>query len=250
MARRLTSVGGTVLMVVGPALAIAALHRLGSLPWIQVDWSDVPGWLDRATLEEAIAATVRLIALTAAYWLTSSTVLYLAASLSRVPALVRAAGAVTLPLSRRLVDGVAMTTIAFSSMAAPMVAASMTADAAPAPTMTVIPPQQVVPTQSPTTTTLSDHPPVPVAPDLPIDPTSHPPRPAPQPAVDDHLEVVSGDNLWNVSKRHLAALTGRTPSDAEIHRYWRRVIDLNLGRLRSGDPDLIYPGEVIFMPEE
>lgn len=238
-------------MVAGPALAIAALHRLGSLPWTQVDWSDVPGWLDRATLEEAIAATARLIALTAAYWLTSSTVLYLAASLSRVPALIRAAGAVTLPLPRRLVDGLVMTTIAFSSVAAPMVAASMAADAPPAPTMTVIPPQQVVPTDSPTTTTtILNHRPVPVSPDLPIDPISHPPRPAPQPAMDGHLEVVSGDNLWNVSKRHLAALTGRTPSDGEIHRYWRRVIDLNLGLLRSGDPDLIYPGEVILMPEE
>jgi hypothetical protein len=248
MGRRLKSAVGTALMVAGPVVAIAALHRLGSIAWLQVDWSDVPGWLDRATLEEATASAARLIALTAAYWLTSSTVLYLAASLSRVPALVRAAGAITLPLSRRLVDGVVMTTIAFSSVAAPMVAASMATDAPPAPTMTVVPPQQVVPTEPPTTTTtLSYHSP---APDVPIDPIPPPPWPAPHPAGNRHIEVVSGDNLWNLSKRHLAALTGRTPSDAEIHRYWRRVIDLNLGHLRSGDPDLIYPGEVIVVPED
>ncbi len=40
----------------------------------------------------------------------------------------------------------------------------------------------------------------------------------------------------------------RLPANSEISPYWRLVIDENLDNLRSGDPDLIYPGEVIELP--
>ena len=59
------------------------------------------------------------------------------------------------------------------------------------------------------------------------------------------VTVVKGDHLWKISARHLES----EAPDAAIAPYWRTVIDVNTPTLRSGDPDLIYPGEVIEMPD-
>jgi nucleoid-associated protein YgaU len=65
--------------------------------------------------------------------------------------------------------------------------------------------------------------------------------------------VTAGDNLWRIAERHLAAVTGR-PVEAmplvEVHAYWLRVIEANHTGLRSGDPNLIYPGETLTLPPE
>lgn len=57
--------------------------------------------------------------------------------------------------------------------------------------------------------------------------------------------VERGDHLWKISARHL----GENSPESEIGPYWREVIEVNLPRLRSGDPDLIFPGEVVELPE-
>jgi len=56
--------------------------------------------------------------------------------------------------------------------------------------------------------------------------------------------VAKGDHLWKISARRL----GGHATDSEIAPYWRDVIRLNTPNLRSGDPDLIYPGEVVALP--
>jgi nucleoid-associated protein YgaU len=61
--------------------------------------------------------------------------------------------------------------------------------------------------------------------------------------------VAKGDHLWKISERHLGARMNTKPPTSAIGPYWRDVIDENVANLRSGDPDLIYPGEVIEMPE-
>ena len=61
-------------------------------------------------------------------------------------------------------------------------------------------------------------------------------------------EVAAGDNLWTIAERTLADAQGRQPSAAEICGYWQELIDRNHDRLRSGDPDLIYPGELLELP--
>jgi nucleoid-associated protein YgaU len=61
--------------------------------------------------------------------------------------------------------------------------------------------------------------------------------------------VVRGDHLWKISERHLDSVLGRKATDGEVSPYWRRVIEANREGLRSGDPDLIYPGEVVSLPE-
>jgi len=61
--------------------------------------------------------------------------------------------------------------------------------------------------------------------------------------------VEKGDHLWSISAAHLAGRLSQSPSAAEITPYWRQVIEENRSRLRSGDPDLIYPGETVVLPE-
>lgn len=64
-----------------------------------------------------------------------------------------------------------------------------------------------------------------------------------------HSVVVEpGDHLWKISEEHLAGVLGRSAEDGEIDPYWRSVIEANRDRLRSGDPDLIYPGETVALP--
>lgn len=65
---------------------------------------------------------------------------------------------------------------------------------------------------------------------------------------DSTHEVVAGDNLWTMAEQSLTAAWDRAPSTAETAGYWRQLIDRNADGLRSGDPDLIHPGEVIHLP--
>ncbi|MBT8240328.1 MAG: hypothetical protein KJN63_03795 [Acidimicrobiia bacterium] len=68
-----------------------------------------------------------------------------------------------------------------------------------------------------------------------------------RPTAAKHL-VVPGDNLWVIAEARLSAHLGRPASNAEIVPFWIAVIDANLVSLRSGDPDLIHPGETIVLP--
>jgi uncharacterized membrane protein YgcG len=64
-------------------------------------------------------------------------------------------------------------------------------------------------------------------------------------------EVVAGDNLWVIARDHLAAARSGgsgEPTTREVARYWVKVVEANRDRLRSGDPDLIYPKERIILP--
>ncbi len=64
------------------------------------------------------------------------------------------------------------------------------------------------------------------------------------PADPDTVVVQKGDHLWKISARHL----DERASNDEIGPYWRRVVEVNTPRLESGDPDLIYPGEIVHLP--
>lgn len=65
------------------------------------------------------------------------------------------------------------------------------------------------------------------------------------PAGPDTVVVVQGDHLWKISARHL----GDGASDREVTPYWSEVVEVNTPNLRSGDPDLIYPGEIVELPQ-
>jgi len=65
----------------------------------------------------------------------------------------------------------------------------------------------------------------------------------------DSVVVEKGDHLWSISAEHLEQRMARHPRDMEVASYWHQVIEVNRHRLQSGDPDLIYPGETVLLPE-
>jgi hypothetical protein len=72
--------------------------------------------------------------------------------------------------------------------------------------------------------------------------------PPPDPA---RHTAVAGDDLWSIAAARLAQVTGRpvaSLSDADVAAYWAQVCDANRGRVRSGDLNLIFPGEEIALP--
>lgn len=61
--------------------------------------------------------------------------------------------------------------------------------------------------------------------------------------------VRPGDHFWSIAEAVVTDATGRTPTDAEIARYWHDLIEANLEQLVHPDvPDLIYPGQEFVLP--
>ena len=58
--------------------------------------------------------------------------------------------------------------------------------------------------------------------------------------------VQPGDNLWSIARGTLTS-AGRS-SDTELVAYWHAVIASNHATLRSGNPSLIFPGEIVTLP--
>jgi Tfp pilus assembly protein FimV len=81
--------------------------------------------------------------------------------------------------------------------------------------------------------------------------TTSPPAPATTPTPGTAYTVAPGDSFWEIAARTVAGSSGRDRSSlaaADIHSYWVRLCDANRARVRSGDVDLIYPGEVVDLP--
>ena len=77
-----------------------------------------------------------------------------------------------------------------------------------------------------------------------------PPAPGVPPVTDRPYVVRPGDNLWRIARAEVTRAGGDThPGGATIDRYWRRVVAANRATLRSGDPSLIYAGEVVTLPD-
>jgi nucleoid-associated protein YgaU len=53
--------------------------------------------------------------------------------------------------------------------------------------------------------------------------------------------VAAGESLWTIAAARIAPGTDVAP-------YWARVVEANRSTLRSGHPNLIYPGEAIALP--
>ncbi len=60
--------------------------------------------------------------------------------------------------------------------------------------------------------------------------------------------VAPGDNLWLIARASLTDARGGRPRDADVARYWHALIAQNRSTLRSGDPSLIFPGEIVTLP--
>lgn len=202
-------------------------------------------------LEVALGAATRLLGLAIAYWLLGSTVLYLLGSLTRIPGLPKTISRLTWRPLRRLIDGGLASTVAIA-MALP-VQASVAPGYVPIPASDppAEPSTTTVEMETTTTTTIADRPTV--SPPigilyLPIEPLPTTVATVSGPAEAEHVVVMPGDNMWLLAERRLGDLLGRPAADHEIAPYWLAVIGANKDRIRSGDPDLIFPGEVLVLP--
>jgi LysM domain len=63
------------------------------------------------------------------------------------------------------------------------------------------------------------------------------------------VEVERGDNMWSISRETLEASGDPHVTNAEVVPLWRDVIHLNEHRIKSGNPNLIYPGEELVVPD-
>jgi DNA-binding SARP family transcriptional activator len=103
--------------VVAEALVFFVLLRaggaLGSVPW-----GHIGAWLAGHSAVGTFTALARLLGLFVSGWACLATVLYASAVFSRRPRLVRLSAMVTVPVLRKLVDGMAGVTVAASSLGA------------------------------------------------------------------------------------------------------------------------------------
>ena len=237
------------------------LYRLDSLPFLRTPGADPPAWriwLASTPPQDAVAAVLRLAATAAAWWLLATTGLYLAARLTRVPAMVRTLEWTTPRAVRRLIDrAVALSVIA--SLAGGTAAFARGGNP-PAPVVVVAgilphpgtgPGAQPRPSPEPLPVPLppaaSVPPAVPLPPVAPVPEHSALREGAAQSGPPDRYTVQRGDNLWTIAANHLADL-GVTRSNGRIAPYWKELIQDNRSGLRSGNPDLIFPGETVTLP--
>jgi hypothetical protein len=106
---------GSLLGLLGLELAaVLALHWLGRFAGLRIRWDKPVPWLLSSPVQDVLGALLRTVGLVMAYWLLVSTLLYLLASLTRLPSAVRAVGWATLPLARRVADHAVAVTLATS----------------------------------------------------------------------------------------------------------------------------------------
>lgn len=227
MTARVRAVLALVALIVLEVGAVAALVWSSSVQRWQVDRAHLWRWLDGPPLDVA-GGLARVLLLFLVGWLCLTTALYLLAAATRARPLMRLAAPVTLPGIRRLVEGsVAVTMTATvlmrggAAMAAPGPAGGWAdrtaAAAAPAPVVV----------------------------------SEIPPAVAPTPTVAGSWTVAGEDNLWAATVAILAHAKGVPPEEirtAEIVPYWEALIEANIAHLASGDPDLIFTGEVLTLP--
>lgn len=272
-----TSRRGVTVLVAAETLAVAGLHRLGSIDGLAIPRSDLGRWLRETPSEDALVAGIRLAALVAAWWLLATTLLYLGARVAQLHGAARALGWATLPAVRRWADrAAAVSIVAASALGAARAAAAdppprstvpapvvvdldhrdratlpngppahvrtgRVHDAPPATTPVPAPEPGILPSPPPSTATITAS---------PLPPTTPATPPPASPTSTVHV-IVSGEHLWSIAADRVAAGTGRPVSHltpADIAPYWRRVVELNRSRLRSGNVSLVYPGETVDLP--
>ncbi len=277
IARLVTLIGGGVVAIVG-------LHRLGYGAEFAPPAADLKAWLQTAPAEDVLLGTLWIVAFALACWVTATTLLYTLARLTRVPSAIRAVEWATLPAIRRMAERAIAVSLAASTLVGSGGVAALASEhgssSGPAPTAVVLNVGDVSPSSAPEHTGLKPPAYVPtLAGDASEPPADQvplvageiaPPVPDPEPipllgiaggTIDLRLEeadapapgptiytVQVGDNLWTIAERHVTAATGRAPSEAETARYWSTLVDVNRDEIRSGDPDLIFPGERIQCP--
>lgn len=222
---------------------------------------DVP---DLPPAEQLSFTALRIVALLLGTYLLATTLAGIVARALNAAAAVSVLNRFTLSFVRRLLG----TAMAVSISAGPLsVQARMAwaeepttapvlrrAPAVDTTTTTTTAPPSITTTTASTTTTAGTS-----TTTTPTTPTSNPvvlPQEEPNPAPPDNAKtgrtrtIAPGQHLWAVAEQALADAWGRAPSDAEIAPYWTDLVLLNRPGLPDpSNPDLVFPGHTVVLPE-
>lgn len=227
----ITRVGGGIrwlLLAIIPGTAFAVLVSMA--PPLALNH------LGDGSLETVLLTTGRWLGLALTLWLIITQLLYTVAVLTRSDWMIDVLRPVTLPIVKRIAAGAATITITMSSVTA-------VAQTTPEPTAII---DQVTEgdlrqeaTPTPVLQPLVEH-------DLKQRPVAMEPEGSYSAPLT--WQVRPGDHLWSIAGEHLAIVLDRAPTRDEHRNYWVEVVDTARPIIRSGDPNLIYPGEEIPMP--
>jgi hypothetical protein len=234
MIRRWLVLAGWMMFV---AASIGGLHRLGNAFPLELVLD--PG----GPLEPTLAAVLRLAGLAVGYWLAVSTVLYLIGRAARLPGAIRAVGWATIGPVRRLIDGVVAGAV--------MLSVGLPASAMTEPGYIPVPAGDPIETEAPVPGSFLPGTLFLPTQQIPVPEVGDPESVTPQTTVpNEPTEVVvqPGDHMWSLAEQRLSHFLGREASDTEVAPYWLRFVAMNLTRINSGDPDLIFPGETLLLP--
>jgi nucleoid-associated protein YgaU len=274
--RKAARIAFVVSWVLAEVAATVALERLGHVRGFAAPHHAIGRWALRASTEDLVAVAARTIGLTLSGWLLLATLLSTAhrvvpgwkplhrLDFATPPHLRRALDrALVLGLGASLAMGTASaasaavrpttTTVASSAPAAnPPLRATALDQPVPRAPVVHLKLRAPAPLDLPVVRGLVAAPPPPPPMPTPVPPHRHatevkPRRDRGAPAGADFVIVRPGDNLWLIARRALAATPGTRADD--VATYWRRLIAANIATLRSRDPNLIFPGERIALPD-
>ena len=66
-----------------------------------------------------------------------------------------------------------------------------------------------------------------------------------------HHVVEAGESLWTIAEQNVAQVSGiplQALQPSDVAPYWQKLVDRNATLLASGEPDLVFPGEIIVLP--
>ncbi len=211
----------------------AAIHALG------VGLRDPVGWLQTAPPEDALAMAGSVGAGLLSLYLITTTLGYAAARLTESDPWRRFLGRLMLRPVRRAVDLIAAVAVSMATLGPFGELAWAVASRPPQMVVQSRPESAVVPPGQGgvgfTVRTGDDSGPAPA------------PQAPPALLAEVRYEIVGGDNLWQIACRRIRSADD-TAGVAMVTEYWLQLIERNGPTLRSGDPDLIYPGEIIVLP--
>lgn len=241
-----------VALLGGLVAALAVLRAMATEPWIPG-----PRQILSAAPEEAVAGLIWIAATGVTVWLLVTTLASLLAHASRLPSAIRAVDVWTLPAIRSLARRATAASMVATSIMSPLTAAA--SDAPPIPVVVVADESAEEDAETPE---------VPITPPVafPAEPTPEriEPKELPVTAVPEMTvtashtvvatapsiyTVMPGDSMWTITANHLTSSLGARPSNTDISVAWRQMIELNEHRVRSGDVNLIFPGEVLVLPD-
>lgn len=242
-----------LVIVVALELAlVVALHLTASAAY-SVPLQSLPQWFQSTDPTIALVALARIMGLAIGYWLLTTTVAYAIAHHLGWQAVTDGMRWFTLPVVRRMVQGVTAMSLTGFSLMGP---AAVSVGPAMAQTEAV-----VVQDADGTTSQLESE-----IDEAPASSDYQPgaagwPDTSPEgsgfwiPAAITQADgsaathvVKRHEHLWSIAEDQLRKVVGRDVTEDEICQYWVRVVEVNRGRLISGDPDLIYPDETVSLP--